>query len=134
MNTFIDAADAATYIGGIFEAGFADPSISPALARSGLVLRMQMTDPDLDLTADLVNRTLHQGPDAPAANMTMTLGAGTANRFWQGKVSLPLAVGRGQIKLSGALPKLMALLPSAKPMQAAYTARLHADGRADLLA
>lgn len=134
MNTFTDAADAATYIGGIFEAGFADPSISAALARSGLILRMQMSDPDLDLTADLVNGTLHQGSDGPTPNMTMTLDAGVANRFWQGKVSLPLAIGRGQIKLSGAMPKLIGLLPSAKPMQAAYTERLKADGRADLLA
>jgi hypothetical protein len=134
MNTFTDAADATTYIGGIFEASFADPSISAVLAKSGLVLKMQMTDPDLDLTADLVNGVLYTGADAPSANMTMVLDAGTANRFWQGKVSLPLAIGRGQITLSGALPKLIGLLPSAKPMQVAYTARLKADGRTDLLA
>ena len=66
--------------------------------------------------------------------MTLTLSADTANRFWQGKVGVPLAVARGQIKLSGAMPKLMGLLPHAKTRNSRYIETLTADGRTDLLA
>lgn len=131
---FADTADATHYLSSVFQAGFDDPAISPALAKSGLVLRMDVTEPDLVMTVDLVNQTIHTGPDAPEANMTLGLTADTANRFWQGKVSVPLAVARGHITLGGALPKLIALLPSAKPIQQRYVATLTADGRADLLA
>ncbi|QSR24298.1 sterol carrier protein [Nocardioides aromaticivorans] len=134
---FTDTADATHYLASVFQAGFDDPEISPALAKSGLVLRMDVTEPELVMTVDLVNQTIHTGDSdgaAPEANMTLGLTADTANRFWQGKVSVPLAVARGQIKLGGALPKLIALLPSAKPIQQRYVATLAADGRADLIA
>ena len=132
---FTDTADATHYLASVFQAGFDDPEISPALAKSGLVLRMDVTEPELVMTVDLVNQTIHTDDSgAPEANMTLGLTADTANRFWQGKVSVPLAVARGQIKLGGALPKLIALLPSAKPIQQRYVATLTADGRADLIA
>jgi hypothetical protein len=42
-------------------------------------------------------------------------------------------VARGQIKLSGALPKLIALLPSANALNSRYIETLTEDGRTDLL-
>lgn len=131
---FTDTEDATHYLSSVFQAGFDDPAISTALAKSGLVLRMDVTEPALVLTVDLVNQTIHMGSDAPEANMSLGLTADTANRFWQGKVSVPLAVARGHIKLGGALPKLIALLPTAKPIQQRYVETLRADGRADLIA
>lgn len=134
MTTFANAEEAEKYIGGIFEQGIADPAIGSKLSASGLVLRTAMTNPDSVVTADLVNGTVHYGLDeGPQPNMTLTLDGATANRFWQGKVSIPLAIARGQIQVSGAVPKLVALLPHAKTLYAAYAARLAADGRNDLL-
>lgn len=133
MPTFTDAAEAEKYLSAVFEAGFADPAISPALQKSGVILRMNLSDPETVLTADLVAQQVHVGDDGPEPNMTLELSSEVANRFWQGKVSVPLAVARGTIKVSGALPKLIALLPTAKPIQASYVERLKADGRTDLL-
>jgi hypothetical protein len=134
LATFADTPEAEKYIGGIFEAGFADPDVRQALARSGLVLRMNLSQPEAVITADLAAAQVHYGDaDAPAPNMTMTLDGETANRFWQGKVSIPLAVARKHITVSGALPKLIALLRHAKTMYAVYIQRLERDNRADLL-
>lgn len=134
MTTFKSADEANDYIGGIFTAGLAHPKLSAVLARSGLIMRMNLSEPDTVITADLIAGELTFGEPAPEPNMTLTLTSETANRFWQGKVSLPLALARGQIKLSGEMPRLVALLPSAKTMNAAYIERLKADGREDLLA
>jgi putative sterol carrier protein len=132
--TFADTEEAAKYIASVFQAGFDDPEIRPKLEASGLVLRMELSDPDVVLTVDMTTGTIETGESALEPNMTLTLSSDTANRFWQGKVGIPLALARGQIKLDGALPKLLALLPSAKTLNARYVARLQADGRTDLLA
>lgn len=132
--SFTDSAEAVQYLSSVFQGGFDDPAISPTLKASGVVMRMELSDPDVVITADLPGHRIYLDDDGPEPNMTLTLSAETANRFWQGKVSIPLAVARGHIRISGALPKLMALLPSAKPIQARYVARLTADGRTDLLA
>lgn len=134
MTTFADTEEAARYISSVFEAGFADPEISSQLEKSGLVLRMELSDPDVVMTVDTAAKRIDVGETDLTENMTLTLSSETANKFWQGKVSIPLAVARGHIKVSGALPKLMALLPSAKKLNATYVERLRADGRDDLLA
>jgi hypothetical protein len=132
--TFATPDEATTYLGSVFQAGFDDPQIRAKLEASDLVLRMELSDPDARLTVDLRSGRIDVGPSDLEPNMTLTLSSDTANRFWQGKVGVPLALARGQIKIDGALPKLLALLPSAKTLNARYIARLEADGRSDLLA
>lgn len=133
-TTFADSDEAAAYLSAVFQAGFEDPEIRPRLEASDLVLRMELSEPDALLTVDLRTGRIDAGPTDLEPNMTLTLSSDTANRFWQGKVGVPLALARGQIKIDGALPKLLALLPSAKALNARYIARLEADGRSDLLA
>ena len=133
MPAFADTDEATKYISSVFEAGFADPEIREQLGKSGLVLRMELSDPDAVITVDTAAGTIVTGETELAHNMTLALSSDTANRFWQGKVSIPLAVARGQIKVSGQLPKLLALLPSAKKIYAQYVDRLRADGRDDLI-
>lgn len=65
--------------------------------------------------------------------MILAMSSETANRFWQGKVSVPLAVGRGTIKITGAPPKLIALLPTAEPIQQGDVETLRAEGSDDLI-
>jgi len=132
--TFTDADEAALYIGSVFQAGFDDPDIRARLEASDLVLRMELSEPDVVLTVDMHTGGIAIGDTDLQPNMTLTLSSDTANRFWQGKVGIPLAIARGQIKIDGALPKLLALLPSAKTLNARYIARLESDGRSDLLA
>lgn len=132
--TFADADEAVLYISSVFQAGFDDPQIRAKLEASDLVLRMELSDPDAVLTVDMRTGAIVVGETGLQPNMTLTLSSDTANRFWQGKVGVPLALARGQISIDGALPKLLALLPSAKTLNARYIARLEADGRSDLLA
>jgi len=130
---FASTAEAEKYIGGVFEAGFAVPEIRDKLVKSQLVLRMELTEPDAVITADTINQTLHYGECDIEPTITLRLSSTDANRFWQGKLSLPLALARKQLTISGPVPKLLALLPSASALNSEYTDTLARDGRTDLL-
>ena len=60
--------------------------------------------------------------------------ADTGNRFWLGKVVLPVALAKGDVRAKGPIAKVLKLLPLAKGMFGAYKAQLEAEGRSDLLA
>ena len=64
--------------------------------------------------------------------VTMTMAADTAHRFWLGQVNVTVALARGEIKASGPVAKILKLVPLTKPVFPRYKAQLLAQGRADL--
>src|SRR5436190_12179850 len=68
------SSEAHRYIGGIFDAAFADPEIGPKLTATGIVLRFEFTDPECTLVVDMPGRAVHAGEPAgiePSATMAM---------------------------------------------------------------
>jgi hypothetical protein len=113
MSVFKDDSEIYRYVGGIFEAALADPQIGPKFADSGVILKVQYTD--------------------PAAVITVDMPADTANKFWLGKVNISLALAKGQIRAKGPVPKILKLVPMAKALFPSYEAMLEQDGRMDLI-
>jgi putative sterol carrier protein len=134
MAGFSNEEELHRYVGGIFETALADPELSEKLTATGLVLRVRMTDVDGQNTIDLPGRTVHQGAGGPEPHATMAMDADTANIYWQGKVNLPMAMARKKVVVDGSMGKLLALAPLSKKLFPAYTERLRADGREDLIA
>jgi hypothetical protein len=134
MTGFRDEDELRRYVGGIFEAAFADPELGPKLAGTGLVLRVEMTDVDGRITLDLAERAVHQGAAGPDPDATMAMDATTANTYWQGKVNLPMAMARKRVTVDGSIAKLLSLAPLSKRLFPAYVESLRADGREDLVA
>jgi len=131
---FADEDELDRYIGGIFTTALADPELAPKLQATGLVLRMQGTDPDSALVIDLPGGKVWKGSDGgPAAHATMTMSTETANAYWQGKVNLTFAMARGKVKVDGTVTKLLQLAPLSKKLFPVYVERLRADGRDDLV-
>jgi putative sterol carrier protein len=133
MAGFVDEDELHRYIGGIFEAALADPELRPKLQGTGLVLRMQCTDPESALVIDFPGGAVHRGSDGPAPQATMTMSTETANAYWQGKVNLTFAMARGKVTVDGTVTKLLQLAPLSKKLFPIYVARLEADGRTDLV-
>ena len=130
---FADADEVVHYIGGIFETAFATEGIGDKLAATGVVLLVQSTDPEAQFTVDTAARTVHPGDTGPPSTATMTMSADTQNAYWQGKVNLPFAMARGQVKVAGSVGQLLKLAPLSKSLVPAYIQRLKDDGRDDLL-
>lgn len=130
---FRDADDVTTYIGGIFEAAFEDPELADRLRATGVVLQMRFHEPAADVVVDLVNQSVHDSADGLAVGATLAMSAETGNAYWQGKVNLPLAMAKGQVKVDGKVAGLLKLAPLSKRLYPTYVARLQADGRHDLV-
>jgi SCP-2 sterol transfer family protein len=132
---FANSAEVAKYIGGIFEAAFADPEIGPKLVDTGLVIAFDFTEPEAAVLIDMANKSVHEGLAAgPAPVATMSMTADTGNAYWQGKVNLPLAMAKKKIKVDGNVASLLKLAPLGKKLYPVYVERLKADGRDDLIA
>jgi putative sterol carrier protein len=65
--------------------------------------------------------------------VTMSMKADVAHRFWLGKVNVTMAIARGEIKPEGPVAKILKLVPLTKPIFPRYRAMLEQQGRNDLI-
>jgi hypothetical protein len=104
-----------------------DPEMGPRLREADVPMRYEFTD--LDLVANI--RAGREGEDAnlhwewtddvewePKVQMTMS--SETANRYFQGKENVPLALARRRIKAGGDVKSALSLIPITKPIYARY--------------
>ena len=133
--SFSTSDEVRRYLGGIWETAYADPEIGPKLKATGIVLTFDYQDPDTVITFDAESGEVVLGDiDGRKPTATMTMTSDTANRYWQGKVNLPIAMAKGQIKVGGNIAGLLKLAPLGKKLYPMYVGMLQADGRADLVA
>ena len=111
-----------------------DPNMGPKLRDAETPQRFEF--PDLDL---VVNITYAE--DGGAQNLRwewtddvnwepdvqMTMDSEVANRYFQGRENVAMAIARRRIKTSGNVKKALALIPITKPVFARYRAMLEAD-------
>ena len=134
MAAFRDEAEVYEFLGGIFRRGMQDPALVERLRPTGVVLRLTYTDPDAVLTVDMANTEIHEGAgNGPAPNVELFMTADTGNRFWLGRIVLPVALAKGQVRAKGPVAKLLTVLPLAKGLFGSYREQLEAAGRTDLL-
>ena len=131
---FTSSDEVHKYLGGVWDLAFADPEIGPKLQATGIVLTFDYSDPDTEMTLDAGAQKVLPGKGDAKPTATMAMTADVANRYWQGKVNLPIAMARGQIKVGGNVAGLLKLAPLGKKLYPLYTESLQADGRDDLLA
>ena len=74
------------------------------------------------------------GPGEGKPVITLEMASTTANRFFQGKENVALAVALGRVKVSGPLGTLLRVAPLTKPIYPIYREWLQKTGRDHLLA
>jgi hypothetical protein len=135
VAAFQNEAEVYEYLGGVFRLGMEDAALVEKLKPSGVVLRITYSDPEAVLTVDMPNSEIHEGAgNGPEPNVELFMSADTGNRFWLGKVVLPVALAKGQVRAKGPVAKLLKVLPLAKSLFGPYKAMLEEKGRSDLLA
>jgi hypothetical protein len=134
VAAFKDEAEVYEFLGGIFRRGMDDQALVEKLRPTGIVLRITYSEPDAVLTVDMPNSEIHEGVGVgPEPNVELFMSSDTGNRFWLGKVILPVALAKGQVRAKGPIAKLLKVLPLAKGMFGPYKEHLQAAGRKDLL-
>ena len=110
-----------------------DPTMGPALRAADAPQRFEFTD--LDLVANiraggegephLVWRWSDAIDWAPKTEITMT--SEVANRFFQGKLNVPIALARRRVKIGGDLALALKLVPITQPLGPRYREMLAVD-------
>jgi hypothetical protein len=111
-----------------------DPEMGPRLHAADVAQRFVFSDVDLVLNVrpsragEAGNLAWVWSDDIdwePAVRMEMS--SETANRYFQGKESIALAIARRRIKTSGDVKAALTLIPITKPVYAAFTAVVDAE-------
>ena len=135
MAYFKDAQEVYQHLGRLFEGLAADPELAPQFRKANTVVRYEHSDPDAPITVRLQEDheiEVDLGPSEMEPEVTMTMTADTAHRFWLGRVNVTVALARGQMKASGPVAKILKLVPLAKPVFPRYKQQLIDAGREDL--
>ncbi len=90
-----------------------------------LVVNIASADPDAANGHCLVWEWSDDAPWEPIVEMTMN--SDVANRYFQGRENVSLAIARRRIKTSGNIKKALALLPITKPVFPQYRAMLERE-------
>jgi hypothetical protein len=110
-----------------------DPDMGPRLRDADTPQRFEFTD------LDLVVNIRAGGPDEPnlvwewsddvawEPRVRMAMSADTANRYFQGRENVAIAIARRRIKPGGDVKAALALIPVTKPLFARYREMIAAD-------
>jgi putative sterol carrier protein len=113
-----------------------DPELFPKFQKADTIVQYQFRDPDSQITVKMLEGQEGQvdlGRTALEPEVTMSMEADTAHRFWLGKVNVTVALARGQMKAKGPVAKILKLVPLVKPVFPRYRAQLEEQGRQDLV-
>jgi hypothetical protein len=131
MSEFRSADEFQEVIGRVFELMSGDPDMGPKLRVADAPQRWEF--PDLDLVVRVAPGTdqnlVWEWTDEVAwkSDVVMTMDSAIANRYFQGKENIAMAVARRRIKTSGNVKKALALVPITKPVFEQYREMLERE-------
>src|SRR5688500_3000735 len=123
MGYFKDADEVYETLGKLFVDLMADDELASKFRKADTIVRYQYSSPDSAVTVRLQEGQpgdVDIGESAMEPEVTMTMEADTAHRFWLGEVNAPVALARGEIKANGPVAKILRLVPLAKPVFPRY--------------
>jgi hypothetical protein len=131
---FSSAEEFRTCMDAVFSMMDEDPAMGPALRDADVPQRFEFDD--LDLVVNI--RAARPDEDANlrwdwsddvdwTPKVRMTMSSETANKYFQGKENVPVALARRRIKSGGDMKAALKLIPITKPVYAKYRAYLEAE-------
>ena len=136
MAYFKDAQEVYDIIGKLFVDIANDDELAPKFRKANTIVQYDYREPDSIITVRLQEGQpgdVDFGETEMEPEVTMSMEADTAHRFWLGEVNVTVALARGQIKARGPVAKILKLVPLTKPIFPRYKAQLEAQGREDLI-
>jgi putative sterol carrier protein len=135
MSYFTSEQEVYDTLGKLFVDLMEDDELMPKFRRSNTIVQYQFRDPESQITVRMKEDEepkVDLGPTDMEPEVTMSMDADTAHRYWLGKVNVTVALARGQMKAKGPVAKILKLVPLTRPVFPRYKAQLEAQGRKDL--
>lgn len=133
--SFKSAAEFREVMDRVFGLMSTDPDMGPKLRDAQTPQRFEF--PDLDLVVNVTYapeiadgqhlRWVWSDDVEWECEVGMTMDSDVANRYFQGRENIAMAIARRRIKTSGNVKKALALLPVTKPVFERYRAMVEAD-------
>lgn len=141
MGVFRDADHFYECVGELMDRAKKDPQVGPKIAKSGIVIQFQYTDPQAMTTINARDKAtqpgayvdVFHGPCDLKPDVLMTMKADVSHAFWHGKVNLMAALSKKQVVAQGPIPKILKLLPAVKPLYQVYPMLLREKGYGDMV-
>jgi hypothetical protein len=133
---FNDAQQVYDTIGRLFLELAEDEELAARFRKANTIVRYDYSEPDSVITVRLQEGEpgdVDFGETEMDPEVTMSMKADVAHRFWLGEVNVTMAIARGEIKPQGPVAKILKLVPLTKPLFPRYKAMLERQGRADLI-
>jgi hypothetical protein len=133
MSTFRSTEEFREVMNRTFALMSDDPEIGPQLREADTPQRFDF--PDLDMVVNIRSG----GPEEPnlawewsdsvdwEPKVRMSMSSETANRYFQGKENMAIAIARRRIKTGGDVKAALAILPITRPVFLQYRAMIAAD-------
>ena len=133
--TFKRAKEFREVIDRVFEMMSTDPDMGPKLRAADTPQRFEFPDVDLvvnvaaaDDPSDGNNLVWMWTDDVDwEPDVKMEMNSDVANKYFQGKENVAMAIARRRIKTSGNVKKALALIPITKPVFARYREMVRAE-------
>jgi hypothetical protein len=127
MSAFRSSKEFREVMDRIFSLMDGDPDMGPRLREADVPQRFEFEDLDLVVNVraatpeEDTNLVWAWSDDVPwEPKVQMSMSSETANRYFQGKENIPLALARRRIKAGGDVKAALALMPITKPLFAHY--------------
>ena len=136
MAYFTSEQEVYDTLGKLFVDMVDDDELFGKFRKSNTIVQYRFHDPDSQITVRMKEDEepkVDLGATDLQPEVTMTMDADTAHRFWLGQVNVTVALARGQIKAKGPVAKVLRLVPLARPVFPRYAAQLKEQGREDLV-
>jgi putative sterol carrier protein len=133
---FKDEQEVYETIGKLFRELALDEELMPRFRSANTIVQYDYTEPDSVITVRLQEgqpTDVDFGQTEMDPEVTMSMKADVAHRFWLGKVNVTMAIARGEIRPEGPVAKILKLVPLTKPIYPRYKAMLEEQGRDDLI-
>ena len=132
--SFRSAAEFREVMDRVFEIMSTDPEMGPRLRDAQTPQRFEFPDVDLVVNVTYASeiRDGHHlrwkwSDDVEwKPEVEMTMDSDVANRYFQGRENIAMAIARRRIKTSGNVKKALALIPVTKPVYARYREMIEA--------
>jgi len=132
--SFESAKELREVIDQVFSLMDADPDMGPKLRDADTPQRFEFSDFDIVVNiratkGDEDGNLYWEWPDDVdwKSKVQMTMSSEVANRYFQGKENVPVAVARRRIKTGGDLKAALALIPITKPIYEQYRAYVESE-------
>jgi hypothetical protein len=134
MSNFKSPAEFREVIDKVFTIMSTDPEMGPALRDAETPQRFEF--PDVDMVVNITyaedggeqNLRWEWSDDVSwEPEVGMVMDSDIANRYFQGKENIAMAIARRRIKTSGNVKKALALIPITKPVYGRYREMLEQD-------